>query len=72
MVFEIGDQVAPALIDDSQPVTEPVLPDKVRVPVAGEQRVALVLTVPPTEAGVTVTVKVESIAAQGALVTVKV
>ena len=50
-------QVVPPLIDFSQRVTFPVLPDKVKIPLlAPEQTVVPPLTVPPTLIGLTVIV----------------
>lgn len=52
-------QLAPLSIEDSQRITLPVWPDRVRVPpLLPEQADALLLTVPPTEAWVTVMVAI--------------
>ena len=49
--------VAKLFVDDSQRTTVPTLPDKVKVPeFVGAQTVVDPAIVPPTEAGVTVTV----------------
>ena len=70
VVFATVDHVVPPSVDSSQRITKPVLPAKVSVPVAGEQSVALELTVPPTEAGFTIIASVSITAEQGAEVTV--
>ena len=49
-MFTIGVQVAPALMENSHLITEPVWPVKASVPeLAPEQTVALDATDPPTE-----------------------
>ena len=55
MVFAIGVQVAPALMEDSHLITEPVCPLNVSVPLlVPEQTVALDATDPPAGSAFTV------------------
>ena len=57
VVFAIVVQLAPALMEDSHLITEPVCPDSVSVPeLVPEQTVAPEATAPPTETALTVMV----------------
>jgi ABC-type molybdate transport system permease subunit len=64
VIFAMGLQLAPPLIDDSQRVTAPVLPVKFNVPeFEVAHTVELLLTLPPTETGLTVIVTLDEFAA---------
>jgi len=71
-VFAIGFQIVPPSVENSHPLTVPVLPTKVNVPLLAPLHAGVVppVIVPPTDVGLTVALTVPTALTQVAAVTV--